>query len=222
MTKSPTYWPVLDYVGARLLNTAGPLYTLAFVKGLFHLQYVVLVKSGRLLIEEDFVRLPNGPVLNDYKFHINRMAQSGVIDVRKEPATNDFRGIKRFISHKSQPSDPELPEAAGETLERALENIASEFKWLNAHEARDSTYLLPPMQRIVSYEQTHETFLQGERILKEPWLAFEDFDSPGAYGRFYAEECHRYFGDRALVLDEDFATSEQLKPFRVQPGDRTS
>lgn len=193
----------LDAVTAYIVHQMGEVGVFHYNKLAYLFEYLYIKNFGKRYTKEQFVRLPHGPTIRNYKNQIkrlvgNQLADTDLDNLMKKRAVDDKEFDKVTIKRPYHDIEHSLPTPIMDLIDQ----IIAKYGRLSTKEIEKAVYQTPPMIKYMELvnRETKEINVSavgslipgsfnypkpevGGYVLQSDCIKMRDFDTPEAKGK---------------------------------------
>lgn len=207
---------LLDQVSAAIVYQLKSVGVYHYNKLLYLTEYLFIKNFGKRLTAEEFIKLPHGPVVSNYKKQISELAEHGYFSVDLETLNvkrqlNDESIVGRIEITATEKTAEALPQDT--IVKEFVYGVINRYAHLSVGELEAVVYATSP---VVNYKKSMFKPATGGKILVGDCIRMKDYKNEVSEGRRIAWEHLRKYPtvnqEQQNLLKEEFASLISMRP----------
>jgi len=205
----------LDRVTATIVHEMGKIGLFHYNKLTYLFEYFFIKNFGCRYTKEEFIKLPHGPVISNYKTQITNLIRHGVFsgniaEIHKSRKLDDDKRIKTTILSTELTSQYTVQENGIIIL---IRQIVNKYGHLSVDDLEDVVYQTNPVKKYLSNPFKQKT---GGYILKNDCLKMKSYRTKEAEGRRLARKHLKKYPvekkENKKILEEEYDNLIPMRP----------
>lgn len=217
LLKPPEGFEPIDLVTVTIVNELNETGVFKYNKLAYLVEYLFIKNFATRLSGENFIKLPHGPVIGNYKKQIYKIYNEGIYDLDidvlcEKRKVDDDMAMKLPVRIKQADSKLVIKDCA---ILDFIKKVLNKYSGYSSEELEKIVYRTPPMVKFMEALRNGFKTATGSYILKD-CITLKEYKTPVTLGRLeYLKHIEKYPNVRDGQYEQfynEFKILERMRP----------